>query len=363
MSNNHMFVLVWLAVMYIVVLNKNAHRFEIIYGKSKIRLLPFWAVVIFFPLTLWAANRGYVGDTYSYINMFRNLPNTFSELLEYLPLVTKDKGFSFLSGVIKCIFGNNSISYFFLLAFFQSIVLISLYRKYSPNYLLSVFLFVVSTDYFSWMFNGIRQFTAVTIILIATKYMIEKKWIPTILIILLASTMHQSALLMLPIVFIVQGKAWNKKTIYFLILALLAVLFVDKFTTILDDMMQETQYANMVTDWTMWEDDGTNALRVLVYAIPTILSLVGLKYIRIENDPVIDFCTNMSIVSTGIYIISMFTSGIFIGRLPIYASLYNYILLPLEIERMFTKKSIHLVSVLMVIAYLIFYYYQIEITW
>lgn len=193
--------------------------------------------------------------------------------------------------------------------------------------------------------------------------MLEKKWVPTILMILLASTMHQSALVMIPIVIIVQGKAWNKRTILFLSAALVAVTFVNQFTSILDNMMQETQYANMVNDWTLWGDDGTNVFRVLVYSVPTILSLIGLKYIHYENDPVINFCANMSIVSTGLYIISMFTSGIFIGRLPIYASLYNYILLPWEIDHMFTKKSSKIMGLFMVVAYLAFYWYQVVITW
>lgn len=143
----------------------------------------------------------------------------------------------------------------------------------------------------------------------------------------------------------------------------MAVLFIDRFTTILDDMMQETQYASMVSDWTEWGDDGTNGLRVLVYSMPTVLSLVGLRYIRAENDPVINLCTNMSIVSTGLYIISMFTSGIFIGRLPIYASLYNYILLPWEIDHMFEDRSKKLVSGIMVGCYLVFCWYQMNVAW
>ncbi len=149
----------------------------------------------------------------------------------------------------------------------------------------------------------------------------------------------------------------------FLGLALVAVMFVDRFTNILDDMMQETQYANMVTDWNEWGDDGTNVFRVLVYSVPTVLSLVGLRYIRAENDPVINLCANMSIVSTGLYIISMFTSGIFIGRLPIYASLYNYILLPWEISRMFEEKSQKLVNGIMVACYLVFCWYQMSVAW
>ena len=79
------------------------------------------------------------------------------------------------------------------------------------------------------------------------------------------------------------------RSVIFLVAALIAIVFVNQFTNILDSMMQETQYANMVSDWNEWGDDGTNALRVLVYSIPTILSFIGLKYIRAEDDPVIIF--------------------------------------------------------------------------
>ena len=62
-----------------------------------------------------------------------------------------------------------------MLASIQAIILVTIYRKYSTNYLLSIFLFIASTDYLSWMFNGVRQFAAVTIIFASTKFMLEKK--------------------------------------------------------------------------------------------------------------------------------------------------------------------------------------------
>lgn len=362
--SQYIFILIWILAMFLLrTIVGGGYRTEYVLGKKEYKTSWGFAVFVFFPIVLMATFRGDMGDSYAYKMMFKDLPNTISDLIKYIPSVTKDKGFSALSGIIKVVFGDNNIVYFFILAVVQGTILVSVYRKYSTNYLLSIFLFIASTDYLSWMFNGVRQFTAVTIIFASTKFMIEKKWIPTILMILFASTMHQSALLMIPIVVIVQGKAWNKRTILFLIAALIAVTYVDQFTSILDDMMQETQYANMVTDWTLWGDDGTNAFRVLVYSVPTILSLIGLKYIDYKDDPVINFCANMSIVSTGLYLISMFTSGIFIGRLPIFASLYNYILLPWEIEHMFTKKSSEIMGILMIMAYLIFYWYQVMVTW
>ena len=156
-----------------------------------------------------------------------------------------------------------------------------------------------------------------------------------------------------------QGKAWNKKTLLFIFAVIVAVMFADRFTNILDTMLAETQYENVVSDWESWQDDGTNFLRVLVYCVPTILSLFGMKYIRHEDTPLINLCTNMSIASAGLYVISMFTSGIFIGRLPIYFSLYNYILLPWEINSIFTKQSARLIYIAMIIGYIGFYLYSL----
>ena len=57
----------------------------------------------------------------------------------------------------------------------------------------------------------------------------------------------------------------------------------------------------------------------------------------------------------------MVTSGIFIGRLPIYASLYSQgILLPWEVEHMFNKESSQIIKLGMILLYLVFYYYQIN---
>ena len=172
-------------------------------------------------------------------------------MLTYLPEVSKDKGFTLFSGLIKIVFGNNTTIYFFILALIQSVALVSIYRKYSPNYVISVFLFVASTDYLSWMFNGVRQFTAVTIIFAATPLMLKKKWGPLLLIILFATTIHASAILMLPVVFIIQGKPWNKKTIAFILLCIIALIFADQFTNVLDTLLFETQYTDAVSEWKM----------------------------------------------------------------------------------------------------------------
>ena len=364
-SNGYILILIWVGVLALltVLAPEWIYRTEPVNGKEVRRVTPFFAVVAVAPLVVWAGYRGNIGDTGAYVKSFGEMPSSFGGIRNYMDTITKDQGFYFASAVIKCIIGNRDTVYFIIVAAIQCFLLFKIYRKYSTSFAVSFFLFIASTDYISWIFNGMRQFVAVTITVACFPWILEKKYVKAIILILIASLFHQSALLVIPFVFIVQGKAWNAKTLVFIVAVVAAVLFADRFTDILDSMLAETQYQNVVSDWENWQDDGTNMLRVLVYSVPAILSLIGLKYIREEDDPVINICTNMSIASAGLYVISMFTSGIFIGRLPIYFSLYGYILLPWLIKNMFTKRSTQVIYIGMVGAYLVFYYYQLHFSW
>lgn len=122
---------------------------------------------------------------------------------------------------------------------------------------------------------------------------------------------------MIPIIFIVQGKAWNKKSVLCILGCILILIFVNQFTDGMNNILSNTQYSNMVADWKEWEDNGTNPIRVFVYSIPMILSIIGRKQIKEADNPVINIVTNFSILTSvcnGVYE----TSGIFIGRLISY---------------------------------------------
>ena len=364
LSNGYILILIWTGVIGLTAtLTTGIYRMETVNGEKVRRVIPFFAVVAVLPLVIWAGFRGYVGDTGAYMQAFADMPSSFSGISGYMAGQEKDQGFYFVSAVIKCIIGNRNTVYFIIVAAVQCALLFKIYRRYSISFAVSFFLFIASTDYISWIFNGMRQFVAVTITVACFPWILRKKYVKAIIGILIASLFHQSALLVLPFIFIVQGKAWNKKTLIFIIAVVASVMFADRFTDILDTMLAETQYQNVVSDWQEFQDDGTNILRVLVYSVPMILSLIGIKYIREADDPVINICTNMSIAASGLYVVSMFTSGVFIGRLPIYFSVYSYILLPWLVKSMFTKRSMQLILFLMVGAYIIFYYYQNHFVW
>ena len=369
MLNQYILILLWVGLLALLQSRVCRVEYDRLTDSYQWKVAPWFAVLAVVPLIWMATNRGYIGDTAVYIGNYLSAPLSLSEIPAYLVTRTKDTGFYLLTVLLRLIIGANYRIYLFIIASLHAIGVTRFFRKYSTNFFFSVFLFIASTDYISWMFNGIRQFMVVIIILWGTGLMLNEKkqnyfmtYTKLFLLIAMSSTMHQSALMMIPFVLIAQGEAWNKRTILFILLALLAVVFVDRFTDFLDDALQATQYNSVVSDYTSWGDDGTNPIRVLVYAIPAIFSFMGRRQIQGSGSVLIKFCTNMSIISTGLYLISMVTSGIFIGRLPIYCSLFGYILLPWEIEHIFDLRSRKLVWGAAVLGYLGFYYYQMHVT-
>lgn len=301
------------------------------------------------------------GDTSAYLSGFKNAPNTWSGLFAQLTSEYKDKGFAIFTFVIKGIIGNREIIYFTIIAAVCILCVMLTYKEYSCNFLISAFLFIASADYLQWTYNGIRQFIPASILFACAGLLLKKKYSYLIVLILILSTIHASALLMLPMIFVVQGKPWNKKTLFFIVAIIIAIAFVEQFTDIVASVMENTQYSSEVDQYLNTE--GTSIQRVIVYSIPAFLSLIFKRRIGDAENPLINLSVNMSILTAFSYLLSSYTSGLFIGRIPIYFSLYNYILLPWIIEKIFTKRSSMLIYVVLIVDYLVYYYYQVDIVW
>ena len=313
-------------------------------------------------LILLSGFRSGMADTYAYISAFKGLPNSLSEISSYISSLEKSKGFYAASIIIKSLISEDYHIWFLIISVISGICVMITLKNYSCNFAISSLLFILSC-YYTWMFNGIRQFLAVSISFACVYMIIEKKLISYMIISLLLSTIHTSALILIPTYFIVQGEAWNKRTILFIIFIVLSILLGNKFTNIFNDVVQGTEYGNsmsVIAD----TDDGTSIIRILVESVPTIMAFVYRKKIQDISTPIINICINMSVLGSGIYIISkIVSSGVMVGRLPIYFTIYNLILLPWIVEKIFKKNEKRLIYFIMIILYSIFFYYQIFVRW
>ena len=347
--------------MALIAGNFYQKEYNVLINRYEWRAKPMFAVIVFAPIIWMAATRAWIGDTYNYSQSFLNMPNSFSEIPAYVASITKDKGYYAFVAILKQFIGNSTVRYFLAIALIQGGVLIYTYRKFSCDYVMSIFLFVASVEYISWMFNGIRQFTAVVIIFAATSLMVKRKNLTLIIIVLFASLFHQSAVIMIPLILIAQGEAWNKKSLFFIGLIIIALIYIDRFTAFLNDSLEHTQYTGYLTMNDLAGDDGANPIRALVYSVPAIISFFKRDYIRSKNDSALNICVNMSIATAGIYWMSVFTSGILVARLTGYCCLYNYILLPWEMNYCFEGSNKRLMKIGVISSYLFYYYYQMSV--
>lgn len=311
-----------------------------------------YAIIAMGYIVFWAALRSGFADTSAYVFSFNVAPVGTQAAFEGLNKGGKSPYWGFLQILFKTHISSDFHWWLAAIAILSGIPLMLVFRKKSVDYLFSVFLFIASTT-FSWMFNGIRQFVAAVILFGFYYLLIERKRLLFIGIILLCSLIHTSAIIMLPAVFFIEYKPFGKMMSFFVILVLGSAFYVGSMMDTMDVILNDSAYHENLSQFV--EDDGAHPLRVLFEFIPVVMAFIKRKQIAALNNSFINLSINMSTVSAGLYFIAMLTSGIMIGRLPIYFSLYNFILIPFLINYIYTSYK-KLLYTLFFIIYLAFYF-------
>ena len=342
------------------------------------RVKKIYAVLMFSLPFIFAAFKTDFVDTEGYLLEFKNIKTEIS-LTEYLRTRGENQLFFAIEFIFKKYLHFDAVAFYAMIALLQSVLLISTFRKYSENFRMSVYIFIASALYFSWMCNGIRQFIAVTILFAMTKYVLNNKWYVYLPVVLLLSGLtpffrmfgwgtppwflcgiHQSALIVLPIYFLVQGKALNVK-VWILLAVLLFLAIFGMLDSFLETSTQNTMYSEDLTY--VNNTKGANPIRFLVSLVPIILFFIKRNEAITEETPrIIALAINMSFVSSTLYLASVFTSGIFVGRLPIFFELYSLILIPWIINRE-NESNKRWLTIGLYFLYFLYYCYQLFIAW
>lgn len=351
----------WLLVIWCIgaglVIYKFPKAYVLVQGRVELRWFWVTAIILVLPYILWAGYRGYYIDTGSYIRHFMQLPSELSAIPSIISEYD-DWGFYSFIVILKAMGVQDYQHFFLIIASIQMLCMLYIFRRYSTDLWTCIFVFVASTDYMSWMQNGIRQFTAVCITFAAFELMVRRKYVWFVIVTLIASTFHGSAILMLPFAYVMKGPALNRKTYWMIFAVALLIPFVDLLSPVMETLLADTQYDDVMTGEIWANDDGTNVIRVLVYSVPALLALFGIRYIRGSQDRAVNMCINASMITMAVYLVSMVTSGIYIGRIPIYTTLHGYVVLPWLIDQIFEKMTARFVKLCLVAFYLLFFYFQ-----
>lgn len=304
------------------------------------KLFAFGAMVI---LVLISGLRRNIGDTYYYRHAYETTTFTWEIVWE-----GKDMGFGLLQMLLQEISRDPQIL-IFTTALITNVLIVIILYKYSRMFELALYVYITGGLFLVSM-NGIRQFLAAAIIFAATKFIIDGSWKKFTLVVLLASTFHQSALILIPIYFLIRRKAWTKTTAWLLALAVVIVIGYEQFSDLLFSSISNTQYGG----YSEFSEGGASILRIAVTAAPLILAYLGRDKLR-EIFPSSDYFVNLGLLNLVFMIISL-QNWIF-ARFTIYFGLYQLIIMA-WIVKLFHEKDQKFIYYAILVLYFIYFYYE-----
>lgn len=329
------------------------------YYSDKKNISLFCAILTFALLLFFVGCRSLINDTYLYRDVFENyISGDLSQIIDLWNGESKSKYFYIVQVLFKHFVSDNYTVFFFALGIFQIGAIIKLFYKYSDDYFMSSYLFITSGA-FIWLMGGVRQFLAVTIVLYGIEYLIQRRTTKFMIIVLIAALFHVSALLWIPVYFVCTSKPWSLKIMLFILGIASLIVFMDSFTSLLDEVLVDTNYSELTDHFQ--EGNGGSFLRFLVSCVPWVLAFVCRKQVEEENNLFLDISINLSVISSSLYLVAMFTSGIIVGRLPIFFMLTNYLLLPWLLNKCFSPSIKFLLKLACIILYFIYFYYDMVI--
>lgn len=291
-------------------------------------------------------------DTDFYCTLFETIKNSKYSFFEHIvrsigenPLFS-ELGFSAYIWLLAKIFPT----YRYLLIITAIVIVACTMRfiyKYSENALLSVIMFI-TLGLFTFNMNGLRQGIAMSICLIAYDFIEKKKFIPFLLVVLLAMSFHKSAIFFALTYFIIFMKPkWNY-TMFFIGLLVLFVIFSDNLTIIYDALTSE-DYAGAESF------DSGGVVTVLIYLLVIVLAFIS--SIKIKRGTIFN-CILLSLVGLILYLARFFSVQIY-ERVSYYFYYFIILLLPSAINK-YEIKSQTLINTIVVILSIILFAYRIQ---
>lgn len=185
-------------------------------------------------LVFFAGLRNYTvgtdtGDYISWLSVITSLESAWTFHIE--------KGFALLVLITSLVSDDYAVLLCVIAFICVGCYLLTIIR-FVPRYETALFLFVTLGSY-TFFFNGARQGIAAAICFLALRFLLERKALPYVLLIVLATFFHKTAIVALPLYYLATTKINWKTVVYIIagavILTLTIKLFAQLAATFLDE--------------------------------------------------------------------------------------------------------------------------------
>lgn len=317
-------IVVWVATFAMCLIAMEARLFPLRAHGGLGQPLPN-PIAVVFPLVFYVAFSGLrktIGDTLFYMYSFENLPD--ENALDFASIF-KGQLFGFLQNFIRNQTDDPQALIFVSSAISLVTAIIVLYI-YSSPFDLALFLFV-AYGYLGGSMDGMRQYMAAGLLVCGTRFLFSRKrgaFFKYAVFVLLAYCMHTSALIMLPIFFVVRREAWKKSSYLLILMSVVLVVCFDSILPSFLNALENTTYSQYASNgwFTSGDQGGSSLLRVAVSAAPVVVAYLNKARMKMLGF-IGDILVNMAFINVAINIVALY-NWLF-ARFAIYLMLYYII--------------------------------------
>ncbi len=248
---------------------------------------------------------------------------------------------------ISAVIYDDYATMFFNVALFTIALNVRTISKYSSNFFVGIMLYIFIGAWHN-SFNGIRQYMAAAVIFAGHRYILEKKFWKYLLVILLASCCHITALVMLPLYFVVNRKVNLKNMILVVGIAVVMRYSYDIFFGIMNSVKgrDQTEFEYMQTE--------VNIFRILVAFAPLVLPLFTRKGFFEDKENRLYF--NMLLMNAAFMFAT--AESAYLARVGIYTEIFATLAFPKILDGMISENKKIWTSIIMVL-YFGFWVYEL----
>lgn len=304
-----------------------------------------WVNLTVLILALVAGLRYRVGTDYmNYAIGYDNILLTWWDSI----LTFDEPGYKILTVIASCIY-DDYVSMFMIMSFFTIGINVKTISKYSDHFLLGI-IFYLLIGAWHGTFGAVRQYAAAAVLFWGHRYIYDKKFYKYTLVVFCAMLFHRTALIMLPIYFVVK-KEFSVKNI--LIMVGVAVVMAMS-TGVFFDIMTELKG----NDQTLYEYMNTrvNTFRVFFSVLPVLLVFFTSE--QFKSDSLNAFYINLLMVNAAFMVAT--SSSANLARVGIYTDIFSTIAFPKLISG-FNYKSRNIIRYVLLLLYFIFFIYEISV--
>jgi transmembrane protein EpsG len=278
------------------------------------RTAKFWALVSASILVAVAALRWHVGTDYmTYAFLYDGYKAT--SWGDYS--LFSEPGIRILARLASWIHDDSAVMFALASLVTVGLSVRTIYR-HSPMFALSVLLYVI-TGAWQGSFNGVRQYLACAIIFAGHRYVIDRKFTKYMLIVILATLFHVSALAMAFLWFVPLKRLGTLRAAGLMIVAALGLTVYSYAMSVMSLFK-----GPMAVTANSYLTQQVNPLRVALAFVPLVLYISLTRRDRLE--PEAYFYVNMGFINAAVMVAG--ANSAYLTRFSIYTSIFSILLIP-----------------------------------